>query len=92
VLDFLGPGSRILGVVVIPTRADLTKALPEYGSGSWVEHDGPTWIVRAQGHFEPISRLGGGWFRPGLSDGFVIYDDATGKRLGWGFGRSTSAG
>jgi hypothetical protein len=88
VLTWLGPKSRILSVRVIARRADLARALPEYGgSGPSLEHGGPAWIVRAHGLFEPLTLPLGGLPRTSPSTGFVIFDDATGRRLGYGFGR-----
>lgn len=90
VMRWLGPKSTILSVTVVPRRADIEKVVPSFdGSGPTIAHGGPAWVVRARGRFEPL--VIAPWQRPltSLHAGFVVFDDATGDRIAYGFHRTS---
>lgn len=89
VLDDLGANSKIESVRVVTNRAAARAAIPSLPkpARSEAKQDGPAWIVRAFGMFEPVTAPPGAALITQPHHGFVVVDDKTGATIAYGWGK-----
>jgi hypothetical protein len=85
-LDALGPASYLNSVRVIASRIDLPQVIPGSGHPPASEAvGGVTWIIRAHGLFQRVTTPPGAAEVTTPRDGFIVFDDATGKVIEYGW-------
>lgn len=87
VLDALGPQSSLKSVAVLPSRMDVSSAVPGFGEpeGPQIENLTPVWVVRAYGLFRPVTTAPGADEVTEPRAGYVVIDDGSAQVLGYGW-------
>ena len=84
VLRGLGPRSSLIRVQVVAKRASGGRLVRPGSKDGRATSDGLVWIVRAHGHFRPVTSVGIDDILR-TRDGYVVIDDTSGKLAGYGW-------